>query len=90
VRKMATWALFNMRDQAAEPALEKALQRETDEDVRRDMVRAIAALSEKSPEAIERLLDSKDPATRELAVHALAGDHLTIWPMPQPRPRPSP
>jgi beta-lactamase regulating signal transducer with metallopeptidase domain/HEAT repeat protein len=90
VRKMATWALFNIKDPSTEPAIEKALQRETDEDLRRDMVRAIAAMGERSPEAVERLLDSKDPATRELAVHALAGDHLNVWPMPWPRPRPTP
>jgi beta-lactamase regulating signal transducer with metallopeptidase domain len=90
VRKMATWALFNIKDPSTEPAIEKALQSETDEDLRRDMVRAIAAMGERSPEAVERLLDSKDPATRELAVHALAGDHLNVWPMPWPRPRPTP
>lgn len=90
VRKMATWALFNIKDPSTEPAIEKALQSETDEDLRRDMVRAIAAMGERSPEAVERLLDSKDPATRELAVRALAGDHLNVWPMPWPRPRPTP
>jgi len=90
VRKMATWALFNIKDPSTEPAIEKALQSETDEDLRRDMVRAIAAMGERSPEAVERLLDSKDPKTRELAVHALAGDHLFVWPMPWPRPRPTP
>jgi beta-lactamase regulating signal transducer with metallopeptidase domain len=90
VRKMATWALFEIRDPSTEPALEKALQNETDEDLRRDMVRAIAAMGERAPEAVERLLDSKDRATRELAVHALAGDHLMVWPMPWPRPRPTP
>jgi beta-lactamase regulating signal transducer with metallopeptidase domain/HEAT repeat protein len=90
VRKMATWALFEIKDPSTEPAIEKALQHETDEDLRRDMVRAIAAMGERSPEAVERLLDSKDPATRELAVHALAGDHLFVWPMPWPRPRPTP
>jgi beta-lactamase regulating signal transducer with metallopeptidase domain len=90
VRKMATWALFNIKDPSTEPAIEKALQSEADEDLRRDMVRAIAAMGERSPEAVERLLDSKDPKTRELAVHALAGDHLFVWPMPWPRPRPTP
>jgi beta-lactamase regulating signal transducer with metallopeptidase domain len=90
VRKMATWALFNIKDPSTEPAIEKALQSETDGDLRRDMVRAIAAMGERSPEAVERLLDSKDPSTRELAVHALAGDHLFVWPMPWPRPRPTP
>jgi len=90
VRKMATWALFNIKDPSTEPAIEKALQSETDGDLRRDMVRAIAAMGERSPEAVERLLDSKDASTRELAVHALAGDHLFVWPMPWPRPRPTP
>ena len=90
VRKMATWALFNIKDPSTEPAIEKALQSETDGDLRRDMVRAIAAMGERSPEAVERLLDSKDPETRQLAVHALAGDHLFVWPMPWPRPRPTP
>jgi HEAT repeat protein len=90
VRKMATWALFSIRDPASAPALAKALQTESDDEVRHDLIRAIAALGERSPEAIEKLLDSKDPETRQLAVHALAGDHLMVWPMPWPRPRPTP
>jgi beta-lactamase regulating signal transducer with metallopeptidase domain/HEAT repeat protein len=90
VRKMATWALFTIRDPASAPALGKALETETDDGVRHDLIRAIAALGDRSPEAIEKLLDSKDPETRELAVHALAGDHFMVWPMPWPRPRPSP
>jgi HEAT repeat protein len=90
VRKMTTWALFEIRDPSAEPAIEKALQTEQDEDLRRDMVRAVAAMGERAPEAVEKLLESKDRATREMAVHALAGDHLNVWPMPWPRPRPTP
>jgi beta-lactamase regulating signal transducer with metallopeptidase domain len=90
VRKMTTWALFEIHDPSAEPAIEKALQTEQDEDLRRDMVRAVAAMGERAPEAVEKLLESKDRATREMAVHALAGDHLNVWPMPWPRPRPTP
>ena len=90
VRKMTTWALFEIRDPSAEPAIEKALQTEQDEDLRRDMIRAVAAMGERAPEVVEKLLESKDRATREMAVHALAGDHLNVWPMPWPRPRPTP
>ena len=90
VRKMAVWALFQIHDPSTEPAIEKALQSETDDNLRREMVRAIAAMGERAPEVVEKLLDSKDRATREMAVHALAGDHNGVWPMPWPRPRPFP
>ncbi|HZS61080.1 MAG TPA: M56 family metallopeptidase [Gemmatimonadaceae bacterium] len=90
VRKMATWALYQIKDPSSEPAIEKALQTETDDDTKRDMIRAIAAMGDRAPQVVEKLLDSKDPATRAMAVHALAGDHVFVWPMPQPRPRPNP
>ena len=90
VRKMATWALFQIKDPSSEPAIEKALATETDDDTKRDMIRAIAAMGDRAPQVVEKLLDSKDPSTRAMAVHALAGDHVFVWPMPEPRPRPTP
>ena len=90
VRRMATWALYQIKDPSTEPVIEKALATEQDEDLRRDMIRAIASMGDRAPEAVEKLLESKDRATRELAVHALAGDHVMVWPMPRPRPRPAP
>lgn len=90
VRKMATWALYQIKDPNTEPAIEKALATEQDDDLRRAMIRAIASMGDRAPEVVEKLLESKDRATRELAVHALAGDHLNVWPMPEPRPRPTP
>jgi HEAT repeat protein len=90
VRKMATWALYQIKDPSTEPAIEKALATEPDDELKRDMIRAIASMGDRAPEVVEKLLESKDRATREIAVHALAGDHLNVWPMPQPRPRPTP
>jgi beta-lactamase regulating signal transducer with metallopeptidase domain/HEAT repeat protein len=90
VRRVAVWALYEIKDPSSETALTKALDTETDTELRRDLVRAVASIGDRAPEAVEKLLESKDRETRELAVHALAGDHLNVWPMPMPRPRPSP
>jgi HEAT repeat protein len=91
VRLLATWVLFNVADESAVPALETALDREKDSDVRRGIVRALAATGEKSTDALSKLLGSSDPEIRSLAVKSLAGSHgAGPWPWPWPKPRPFP
>ena len=92
VRQVAAWALFNIQDPDAVPALDSALRRETDKETQRAIIRALAATGEKSVEAIKRLLDSKDPEVRSMAIRALAsgGGGGGPWPWPWPDPRPHP
>jgi len=92
VRQVAAWALFNIQDPDAVPALDSALRRETDKDTQRAIIRALAATGEKSVDAIKRLIDSKDPEVRSMAIRALAGGGGGggPWPWPWPDPRPHP
>jgi beta-lactamase regulating signal transducer with metallopeptidase domain/HEAT repeat protein len=91
VRTMAAWALFQIEDVDAIGALDAALAKETDADVKRAEIRALAAMGDKSVDAIRKLLDTKDQEVRSMAIRALAGHSgLGPWPMPMPRPRPYP
>lgn len=91
VRKLASWVLFNIADESAAPALESALDKEKEPEVRRGIVRALAATGEKSTDALSKLLGSNDPEIRALAVKALAGSNAAgPWPWPWPKPRPYP
>jgi len=91
VRKLATWVLFNIADESSVPALESALDKEKEPEVRRGIVRALAATGEKSTDALSKLLGSNDPEIRALAVKALAGSNASgPWPWPWPKPRPYP
>lgn len=91
VRKVAAWALFNIEDPEAVPALDSALRKETDRDTQRALIRAMAATGERSVEGIKRLIDSKDPEVRSMAIRALAGGGGGgPWPWPWPDPRPNP
>ena len=91
VRMLAAWALFRIEDPSAAPALEAALKTETDREVQVADLRALAALGEKSVDAIRGLIESPDPAIRSMAVRALAGGRATgPWPWPWPEPRPTP
>jgi beta-lactamase regulating signal transducer with metallopeptidase domain/HEAT repeat protein len=91
VRRMTAWALFNIEDPAAAPALQAALRAETNKDLQIDYIRALAAMGEKSVEAIRPLLESPDPKVKSMAVHALAGGQAAgPWPYPWPEPRPYP
>jgi HEAT repeat protein len=91
VRELAAWALFRIEDPATAPAIEAALKGETDKEVQLADIRALAALGEKSVEAIKGLIESPDPRIRTMAVRALAGGHATgPWPWPWPEPRPFP
>jgi beta-lactamase regulating signal transducer with metallopeptidase domain len=90
-RQLAAWALYQIEDPAAIPALQAALKNETDKELQIDYIRALAALGEKSIDALKDLLDSPDPKIKSIAVRALAGGHATgPWPWPWPEPRPYP
>ncbi len=91
VRRAAAWAVAKIEDPAAVPALRAAVRAEQDSAVRRAHVRALAALGERSVDALRELLDSSDPAVREQAVRGLAGGATSSsWPWPWPDPRPIP
>jgi beta-lactamase regulating signal transducer with metallopeptidase domain/HEAT repeat protein len=90
VRKVVAWALYNIQDPDAVPALDAAMQKETDRDVQRALIRAMASTGERSVDAIKKLIDSKDSGVREAAIRALAGGGSGYgpWPWPWPDPRP--
>ena len=91
VREVTAWALFEIEDPAAVPALDAALRAEADKNLQVAYIRALAATGEKSVDAVRRLLESKDPQIRSIAVRALAGGNATgPWPWPWPQPRPYP
>ena len=91
MRELAAWSLFQIEDPAAIPALNAALARETDKELQIAYIRALAAVGERSVDALKNLLESKDPEIRSIAVRALAGGHATgPWPRPWPEPRPFP
>ena len=91
MRELAAWSLFQIEDPAAIPALNAALARETNKELQIAYIRALAAVGEKSVDALKNLLESKDPEIRSIAVRALAGGHATgPWPRPWPEPRPFP
>jgi beta-lactamase regulating signal transducer with metallopeptidase domain/HEAT repeat protein len=90
-REIAAWALYEIEDPAAIGALESALNREQNKELQIAYIRALAAVGEKSVDALKTLLESKDPEIRTIAVKALAGGHATgPWPRPWPQPRPYP
>ena len=90
IRKVVAWALYNIQDPEAVPALDAAMQKETDRDVQRALIRAMASTGERSVDAIKKLIDSKDVGVREAAIRALAGGGSGYgpWPWPWPDPRP--
>ena len=91
IREITAWALYEIEDPAAVPALDAALRAESDKKLQFAYIRALAATGEKSVDAVRRLLDSKDPQIKAMAVRALAGGHATgPWPWPWPEPRPFP
>ena len=91
VREITAWALYEIEDPAAISALQAALAREQSKELQIAYIRALAALGEKSVDALKGLLESKDPAIKSIAVRALAGGHATgPWPRPWPQPRPYP
>ena len=91
MRELAAWALYEIEDPAAIPALEGALAREPDKELQIAYIRALAAVGEKSVDALKGLLESEDPEIGSIAVRGLAGGHATgPWPRPWPEPRPFP
>lgn len=91
MREITAWALYEIEDTNAIPALDAALRAEPDKKLQFAYIRALAAMGEKSVDAVRRLLDSKDPEIRNLAVRALAGGNAAgPWPWPWPEPRPYP
>ena len=91
VRELTAWALYNIEDPASAPALQAALRTEQDKDLQMAYIRALAAMGDKSIDAIRGLLESSDPRVKQMAVRALAGGHAVgPWPHPWPQPRPSP
>jgi len=91
VRELAAWALYQIEDPSAAPALEAALRAESNTDLQLAYIRALAAIGEKSVDAIRGLLESPDQRIKTMAVRALAGGHAAgPWPWPWPEPRPYP
>jgi HEAT repeat protein len=91
VRELTAWALYTIEDPSSAPALQAALRTEQDKDLQLSYIRALAAMGEKSVDAIRGLLESSDPRIKSMAVRALAGGHATgPWPHPWPQPRPYP
>ncbi len=88
MRETAAWALFQIEDPSSIPGLEAALNRETNKELQIAYIRALAAVGERSVDALKKLLESKDPEIRTIAVKALAGGNATgPWPRPWPEPR---
>jgi HEAT repeat protein len=91
MREVTAWALYQIEDPTAIPGLQAALSHEASKDLQMDYIRALAAVGEKSVDALKGLLESRDPEIRNIAVRALAGGHATgPWPRPWPEPRPYP
>ena len=91
VRELVAWTLFQIEDPASIPALDAALRAESNKELQIAYIRALAAVGEKSVDALRSLLESTDPEIKKIAVRALAGGHATgPWPWPWPEPRPFP
>jgi beta-lactamase regulating signal transducer with metallopeptidase domain/HEAT repeat protein len=91
MRELVAWALFRIEDPASIPALEAALKVEQNKEIQLADIKALAALGEKSVDALRGLLESPDPRIKAMAVRALAGGHAAgPWPWPWPEPRPFP
>ena len=91
VRELTAWALYQIEDPSTADALNTALKSETNKELQIAYIRALAAMGEKSIDAVRTLLTSSDPKVRSMAVRALAGGNATgPWPRPWPQPRPFP
>jgi len=87
----AAWALSQIGDTTALPAVREAFKRETDSRAKRAQIRALARGGKASVEALGEMLHDMDPEMRKAAVRGLARDGSPdIWPWPMPRPRPFP
>jgi beta-lactamase regulating signal transducer with metallopeptidase domain len=91
MRQLAAWALYQIEDPSTAGALNAALQAETNTELKLNYIQALAALGEKSVDAVKPLLLSSDPKIKSMAVRALAGGSAGgPWPWPWPEPRPYP
>ena len=91
LRQLAAWALYEIEDPSTASALTAALNAETVPDLKINYIQALAALGEKSVDAVRGLLLSPDPKIKQMAVRALAGGNgAGPWPWPWPEPRPYP
>ena len=78
-------------DLASISALDAALRSEPNKNLQVAYIRALAAVGERSVDALKGLLESRDPEIKAIAVRALAGGQATgPWPWPWPEPRPFP
>ena len=91
VRELTAWALYQIEDPSTVSALNEALRVEANKDLQIAYIRALAAMGEKSVDAVRGLLTSSDPKIKSMAVRALAGGNAAgPWPWPWPEPRPFP
>ena len=91
VRELTAWALYQIEDPATVGPLNDALKAESNKELQLSYIRALAAMGEKSVDAVRGLLTSPDPKIKSMAVRALAGGHAAgPWPWPWPQPRPYP
>jgi beta-lactamase regulating signal transducer with metallopeptidase domain/HEAT repeat protein len=91
VRELTAWALYQIEDPSTIDELNAALKSETSKDLQVAYIRALAALGEKSVDAVRGLLTSSDPKIKSMAIRALAGGNAAgPWPWPWPEPRPFP
>jgi beta-lactamase regulating signal transducer with metallopeptidase domain/HEAT repeat protein len=91
MRELAAWSLYQIEDPASIAALDAALRSEPNKNLQIAYIRALAAIGERSVDALKGLLESRDPEIKAIAVRALAGGHATgPWPWPWPEPRPFP
>jgi beta-lactamase regulating signal transducer with metallopeptidase domain/HEAT repeat protein len=91
VRHITAWALYQIEDPSTVPALNDALKAESNKELQLSYIRALAAMGEKSVDAVRGLLTSSDPKIKSMAVRALAGGNAAgPWPWPWPEPRPYP
>ena len=90
-RLKAAWALGQLEDRNALPAIKDALKNERNDRVRKALIRALMKSGESSEATLTELLNSSDPQVREAAVRGIAGARsFDPWPWPWPRPRPFP
>jgi HEAT repeat protein len=91
VREITAWALYQIEDPSTVGALNDALKVEGSKNLQLSYIRALAAMGEKSVDAVRGLLTSSDPKIKSMAVRALAGGNAAgPWPWPWPQPRPNP
>jgi HEAT repeat protein len=89
-RLQAAWALSQIGDSSALPAIQRALKVDQDERTTRALLRALVR-SGASTEAITGMMNSRNPEVRLMAIRSMAGGGLvTPWPWPWPRPIPIP